>query len=225
MWCSHCQLDVPGIASKKNHATVCCARCGNATEPPVKFEEPPKLDNWDVAADIQEVEGIIGPLPTPAKNAEGRFHRIDHVGNDLAPNRRPARKKLDKPRRLFVTWLVVALGLMSFAFGGGLLVWSYLSSRPELWAFGLPITIGGQGVLVLGLLLQVDALWQSSKKLTASVQELENEVETLEESLTLVVQGTAGRSFYEHLSSGASPHLLLADLKGQLDMLSTRLEQ
>ena len=34
---------------------------------------------------------------------------------------------------------------------------------------------------------------------------------------------SAAQSFYVHMAEGASPELMLADLKGQLDMLTLRL--
>jgi hypothetical protein len=36
---------------------------------------------------------------------------------------------------------------------------------------------------------------------------------------------THGQSFYAHMAEGASPHLLLADVKGQLDVIAMRLAQ
>ena len=37
--------------------------------------------------------------------------------------------------------------------------------------------------------------------------------------------GSAAQAFYAHLAQGANPQMLLADLKGQLDLLAIRMAQ
>jgi len=58
----------------------------------------------------------------------------------------------------FVSWAILCLGLMGLVCGGMLLVWSQLGDRPKLWQLGWPIALGGQTLLVIGIIAQVDSL-------------------------------------------------------------------
>jgi hypothetical protein len=40
-----------------------------------------------------------------------------------------------------------------------------------------------------------------------------------------VTHSAPAQSFYAHMAGGASPQLLLADLKGQLDLLAVRMSE
>lgn len=78
---------------------------------------------------------------------------------------------------------------------------------------GLPLTLFRQAGLILGLVLQPETLWQTNRATTQTLSAL---------STNLAVPLHA---FYMHLAEGASPHLLLADLKGQLDQLSDQMSK
>lgn len=237
MWCSHCQLDVPGIASARDDQQICCARCQRPLEVAQKLApSPATIEEWDLEADIREVEGLVGPLPALAtgKNSgsldgstrsAGKIRRVDRVKESPTERRQASRTPLPKSRPALIAWMLVAAGLMTFAFGAGLLVYSFLGVRPELWHFGMPVTVGGLGLLVLGLLLQLDGLWQTNHRLITAVEELQSNVEELESSTDLLARQGTSQTFYDHLAAGAAPHMLLADLKGQLDLLSDQLSR
>ena len=55
--------------------------------------------------------------------------------------------------------------------------------------------------------------------------ELDEELKTVREATTLLStsQSSGAQSFYLHLAEGASPHILLADLKGQMDLLAQQM--
>jgi hypothetical protein len=106
-----------------------------------------------------------------------------------------------------------------------LLTWSYLTDRPELWTLGLPFAIGGQIALVLGLILQLDGLWQSNHEAAESLSHLDEQLIELRRTTSQISSSHSGPSqqFYFHLAEGCSPHMLLTDLKGQLDLLALRI--
>lgn len=111
--------------------------------------------------------------------------------------------------------------------GAILLVWAVVSERGELWAIGLPAAIVGQVVLLVGLVLQLDRLWHDNRTAAAKLDRVDVQLHELRTTTTLMGSSGAspGSAFYSHLAGGAGPHLLLNDLKGQLDLLAIRLSQ
>ena len=114
---------------------------------------------------------------------------------------------------------------MALACGGVLIGWSVLGSRDDLWSLGMPLAVMGQAGLVIGLLLQLEGLWRTSKKTEETLTQLDGKLHDLAHTTTMLgtTRSTPAQSFYVHMAEGASPHLLLADLKGQLDLLAERL--
>lgn len=125
----------------------------------------------------------------------------------------------------FLAWTVLSLGLMTFVGGAVLLGWSFVGQRPDLWPYGLPLTLFGQAGLVMGVVLQLDSLWQSNHHTTQTLGELDSRLVELRRATSLLgsSQTSAGQSFYSHFADGAPPDMLLADLKGQIDLLASRL--
>jgi hypothetical protein len=78
----------------------------------------------------------------------------------------------------------------------------------------MPLALVGQAGLILGLILQLDGLWHSSRKTAAAITELDDELKNVRQATTLLSTSR---------SSGAGPQLLLADLKGQLDLLAQQM--
>lgn len=127
----------------------------------------------------------------------------------------------------FAAWTSICLGLMAFACGGVLLGWSVLGQRSELWSLGVPITLVGQVALLVGLCLQLDRLWSENRDTSKRLGQMDEQLEELRQTTRLM--GTpyhsASQSFYTHLSEGASPKMLLSDLKSQIDLLAVRMSQ
>jgi hypothetical protein len=126
-----------------------------------------------------------------------------------------------------LTWATLALGVMAFVCGGVLLAWSAASGRQELWTIGMPIALGGQIVLLIGLMLQLDRLWHDNRHTAEQLHHVDERLHDLNTATTLLgaSHSSASASFYSHLAGGASPQLLLADLKSQLDLLAVKLAQ
>ena len=124
-----------------------------------------------------------------------------------------------------LTWFVFALGITSSACGGALLGWSLATDRQDLWSVGLPVALVGQIALVAGLVLQMDRLWHDNREAAAQLDDVDEQLHELKTTTTLLGanQCPTSAAFYSHLASGAGPQLLLADLKGQLDLLAMKI--
>jgi len=123
-----------------------------------------------------------------------------------------------------ISWTAISLGVMALVCGGVLVGWSILGGRNDLWGLGIPIALGGQFALLLGLVLQLDRLWADSRNATAKLDQVDNKLRELKQTTTLLGTGHGTpAAFYAHFAEGASPTLLLSDLKSQLDLLALKL--
>lgn len=173
MWCSTCQHDVPAPASGQPE-TARCRTCGNAlahrdvpSEPIARFPvAAPRLpdEDWQLEADLRSLQRMLSGLRTT---------RVDPPADALAPHlptdpRLLARSGLDpaadEPKANLAAWTVVSLGVAVLACGAVLLGCSVAQERDDLWSLGLPLAIGGQAALILGLVLQLEGLWQTSRQ-------------------------------------------------------------
>jgi len=124
-----------------------------------------------------------------------------------------------------VAWFVVVAGAMAFIAGIGLIGWSIAAEQMIYWNVALGLTLGGQGTLILGLALVVSRLWRSSRYAASKLQDVQVRLGQLQhtaDALTAMRSGSAP-AFYADLVRGVSPHVLLANLKGQVDQLATQL--
>ncbi len=130
-------------------------------------------------------------------------------------------------RHSMVAWLILSLGLMAFVCGGMLLGWSLLAGRNELWNLGMPMALAGQFGLLLGLVLQLDSLWQANRHTADTLDDVDHRLQEIDHATNLLRSTHSGpaQSFYAHMAAGANPQLLLADLKGQLDLLAVKMAQ
>jgi hypothetical protein len=269
MWCSHCQQDVPAVASRDGTSALRCVRCetllagtlssstgssstGSPASPPVPegiaplatlpeqatieqlLQPPLPQDDWQLEAELRYVERLAQawrnappsePLPLPGESAAMQRAEKSHAQNEQAHD--SISNKQPKPRFANLAWTSLSLGVMTFVCGGVLLAWSAIAHRTDLWSIGLPLTLFGQAGLILGLVLQLETLWQTNRATSQTLESLDGEINELRHSTTLLTQSRSSpsQSFYLHLSEGASPHLLLADLKGQLDLLSEQMSK
>lgn len=213
---------------------------------PLSSQPPVNLNDWELEDDLHAVERLVEALnakdvspqetTSPAHldaghNTLAGWHvpiASSPVTENILPSNIPAAPE-KKPRRrsTFFSWTFISLGLMTFVCGGVLLGWSFVASRAELWTIGMPLTLVGQAALIVGLVLQLEGLWQSNRDTTSTLDELDQQLRDLRHATTLLssTHSTSAKSFYAHMAEGASPQLLLTDLKGQLDMLATRIAQ
>jgi hypothetical protein len=151
----------------------------------------------------------------------------DQLRSAVPPTASKDALKPPSPHIDWLCWLVIASGLMLFVCGGILVVWSIVAGRDELWRIGVPITLIGQATLVIGGALQVETLWKSNRQTNHAIERLGGELERLQQSTRLVTpaRNAAAQSYYAHHAEHGSPHIMLADLKGQLDAIAVRLSR
>jgi hypothetical protein len=200
---------------------------------------PPFYDGWELEEQLRHIERLL----SGAKHHSGRHHdasrqpsaRVDppHAG-PVGWHPSAAKKRSNVPTTGSVasqsalalfTSLALLAGTMAFVCGGILLGWSLFTGREELWTVGLPIALGGQIFLVVGLLLQLDRIWHDSRQASAKLENLGEQFRRLQSIGSTLRSDPAspGGAFYSHAASGASPELLLSDLKSQLDLLARKI--
>lgn len=198
------------------------------------LQPPLPQEDWQLEAELRYVERLAQawrdtPPATDAWQVPGAAAHSQRTDQShITPEQPPAAEATgNKPRFAGLAWTCLSLGVMTFVCGGVLLGWSAIANRQDLWTVGLPLTLFGQAGLILGLVLQLETLWQTNRATSQTLQSLDGELNELRHSTTLLTQSrsTPAQSFYLHLSEGASPHLLLADLKGQLDLLSEQMSK
>ena len=247
MWCKDCRRDVPALPSgdRQSH---CCPRCGEilcadetadgrrrqAGWPAGDAATGPAFDDgWEAGEQLRDIERILYPARRrTAETADGREAvRCDppHAGLPrrhlpTTDERETARTAHGSKTSVFA-WLTLALGSSGFVGGACLLAWSLTIGQQEMWRIGLPLMLGGQIVLLLGLALQIDRLRRENREAAARLGNVDERLDDLKAAATLLgtSHGPAATSFYSHFADGASPQLLLSDLKSQLDLLAMKI--
>lgn len=199
---------------------------------PFPVDEP-----WELG---QEVRRLRAHFPAPA--APSPMQASAPLGDELAglggasllqmawpPAAQPPR--IGGPLRVRpLVWfsrLASVVGLATLGVGGGLLVASSMFGQAGLWRPGLLALAAGHLALLVGLLLWLGQIGTRSREAVERLTHLDHRLRDLHHSTQLLgtTRGSASQAFYSHLAEGASPNLLLADLKGQLDLLAVRLSQ
>jgi hypothetical protein len=236
--CIRCQLaivsppsldDAPIPKGVEPHSTLLDqATAEDLLQPPM-----PQAD-WELDAELRYIERLARAWrdhPAQAANVpDGLFPsevRSAATLESAAERPKPEPTAAAQPRFAGLAWGCLSMGVMTFVCGGVLLGWSAATGRAQLWSIGLPLTLFGQAGLIIGLVLQLETLWQTNRATSTTLQQLDGELHELRHSTTLLTQSHSNpaQSFYVHLAEGASPHLLLADLKGQLDLLSEQMSR
>lgn len=241
MWCKRCRQDVPALP-QGDMQSFCCPRCGEgiAVDPPKATGRVPTYDGWELDEELRHIGRVLRSDKAKgrpsSKISRREAARLDpsHDGPSAwhVPAAAPAQaSKAPRIRRGSgagaMIWLVLSLGTASFVCGGLLLGWSSATGRQELWTIGLPTALVGQIAILVGLVLQLDRLWHDNRAAAAKLDDVEEHLSELKAATTLLgtAQGPAAGVFYSHFAGGASPQLLLTDLKGQIDLLAMKIAQ
>lgn len=206
--------------------------------------EPKKVpldsDDWELDLDMRAIRNAHR-MPSEEPNTEQRLsllrYDLGHSASITAQMAEMAearvasassRQRAPKQERgSWLAWPILSIGLMTFSCGVVLVGWSYLSNRNDLWVLGLPIGVVGQVTMLLGLILQLERIWQNNRYAADKLDEVDERLADIKQSQSLLAtnHGSASQAFYRHLADGANPSMLLADLKGQLDLLAVKLSQ
>jgi hypothetical protein len=237
--CPRCATTLAGARSSRapeaGESTDRQGECSDST--PVEFipDPLPLYDGWELEETLRHVERVVGI--DGRDRAESRGEPARHDASHSGPSgwHHPSVAKFKAARRrraaagpswiAALTWTMLALGVMALACGAVLMATAAASDRNELWTIGLPIGLGGQIVLLIGLVLQLDRLGHDSRQAAEQLEQVDERLDDLSTTTTLLgtSRTAASTSFYSHYAGGASPKLLLADLKGQLDLLAVKL--
>ncbi len=156
------------------------------------------------------------------------LHELE-AGSAIAPFAEPTSLTITRTRNSeasqVIAWLVVLAGVLALAGGIGLIGWSLSNADQRCWNQALGLTLGGQGLLIFGLVLVVTRLWRNSRHASNKLHDVTARLAQLQRTADAISAMRSGGApaFYADLVRGASPQALLANLKGQVDQLATRL--
>ena len=192
-----------------DHDNVC------PVEPPPVFDSDVDWHDAHVRPSRSKVEDPPRPAIVPQQAAG--------VPQQAAGTDRPESKP--RKRSSFACWLLLSLGVALFACGGALIGFSLMGDREELWNVGTPLALAGQAAFLIGLVLQLDVIWHQSRLTSRSVSHLDDRLAKLQDFRESSEQTSnqPAHAFYQDMADGASPQVLLNDLKGQLDLLADKL--
>jgi uncharacterized integral membrane protein len=197
-------------------------------------DAPPLIDTWRLDAELSEAERLLkafSPLTSASANPSTQFAaHATRSPFDLATKQTaqsPAAESTTTTSGGVFAWLFLLAGTMALVCGGVLVGYSLYASRPALWNLGLPILLAGQAGLLLGVVLQLARIWQNHRRAAERLAKVDRQLGDLEQTTTLLgnTYGAGSSTFFAHLAEGASPHLLLADLKGQMDLLAMKMSR
>jgi hypothetical protein len=145
----------------------------------------------------------------------------------IQPSPRSAEVTLrESPTRTsWVLSTVLIAGIVAFTVGVGLLAWSAAFRLEEVWHWGLSATIAAEGLLVVGLTWMAARLWHNSRRLNREVQGVDEQLAEIHQLAGSLSAGhlAASQNYYHQFSQVANPHLLVANLRGQVDLLAERI--
>jgi hypothetical protein len=252
MWCRACRQDVPGISPATAGSPRCARcgselsadagpQAGHAvglaesaakgldlSTPQSLASASGGLDDWEIEQSVRDLQARVGNshrVDRASRRTERTAERKPKLrvhGRHAGQIRPHKRKKVSRLRSSTLAWTVLSLGLMAFACGAVLMVWSFVEQRQELWNLGLPAAVAGQVGLLLGLILQLERIWQNSRDAVRKLEQVDSQLHNLERAAAMmgVTHGSAAQAFYAHMADDANPQMLLADLKGQIDLLA-----
>jgi hypothetical protein len=203
-----------------------------------KAAPPIRMEDWSIRQKARELDRALRrPMhfrPSPTSSLGKRRHDppqnlIDQYAQTPPPavtttatttsQIRPSRTTAGQ----IFAWLIVASGTITLLAGIGLIAWSLSTKQLEHWNLALSLALGGQGALILGLVMVVSRLWRNSRYASNKLQEVHARLGQLQNTADTISTMRGGApAFYADLARGANPQMLLSNLKGQLDQLERR---
>jgi len=200
----------------------------------IDLGEAPSLDahatfeDWELDERLRRVQARVGrwkhhdvpPAPQLATQSRQPTWQV-HQRHDAVPKRH-ARSSRAVPGSPLAARFMIGLGLTAIFAGAGLVGWSELEHRVEFWNPGIVAIVAGQIGLLVGLALRLERVWQNGRDAIRKLDAVDSQLHRLEKTTTLmcVNHGSAAQAFYAHMADEANPQMLVADLRGQIDMLA-----
>ena len=248
MWCAKCRKDAPAVPSRDDPDAIQCLLCGAKSVLASDLSASGGAPAADASAQVVHRVESACPIEPPPRIAEagdwetpaGRTARVPSTAPVACPTRdlasilpRTAPRSLDRssihrPRSNAVCWLLLTLGIALFACGASLIGYSFLGEREALWDLGTPLVLAGQATFLVGLVLQLDVIWQQSRDTHRTLRQLDQRLSPPKELST----GPVPRSISATDVNGgvhpgnravAAPHLALRELKGRLETIGNQL--
>ena len=195
-------------------------------------EDAWEADRWEIDDRLREAERLLGRrteatrdmVPGESSVGPATWTRAD-VGRIPPPPVALRKQKTSGKGSRWFGWLSLVLGVIGLSCGASLLAWSHWAERPDLWSLGLPIVLVGQIGLTIGFIAQLDALRREHRSTEQELETVDETVDALRHRTEMLgtTHNSAAQAFYSHLVDGASPHVLLTDLKSQLDLLAIKM--
>ena len=147
--------------------------------PPLRAYDGSELDEQ-----LRRVENLLKQSQALAAQQQKPLLRFDppqpfdgsvdahgtHIGMTVAPT---------ASRGMGLAWVFLTIGLALFMCGAGLSVSVIVSDRPDLWKIAIPAIIVGQLAIVVGLVLQLDRVWEDSRQTLQRLSRVQDEVERI----------------------------------------------
>ena len=206
-----------------------CGRPSNGED----FPEFVELEDWEFEETIRQAQQLLrsvtdepspglGPRFTERANSMRKPHveRRVPVASET-PDLPPAGRT--KPSGTW-PWVMLAFGLGVFACGAALMGLSLAKGSPQLWQLGLPMVLGGQLAVLFVVIWQLDVVWLSNRATFVALHSVDEQLRQLQvRSDHHVAEPQDAKTFARHLAEDVSPHLLLKNLREQMDQLSAQL--
>ncbi len=253
MWCSDCQQDVPAVANIASEPLVCprCRRPLETLEsmatpkddgislesfdapepedlsPPADWmEQDEPRQRWQKIGRTLRVNALQQPShlawsqqPTPPPSVQSEV-QLRAVARRSAATSMEGKAKASRGIRLLLSSGVVGLVL-----GLGLLAWSTAFQVPRLWQSGMTLTIGAEGLLILSLTWMAMRLWRNGRRVNRQLDGVDQKLTEMQEFAGSLADNrlSSSQHYYHHFNQAASPHMLVANLQGQVDQLAARM--
>ena len=103
---------------------------------------------------------------------------------------------------------------------------SFSAGQDAFWTIGVPLGLAGQATLLVGLLIRLDVLGESSWQTSETLGRLDDQLEEVHNTTKLLQKKTEhpSQAFCDHLTDHAEPVELIHDLRQQLDLLATKVK-
>jgi len=198
---------------------------------------PPKLDDWQSREQARKLGRALRrsavapslPLECPPNHPRrldppaNLFDNITHPIMPAAVSQVPPAARRSAGGQL-AAWLIVVVGAAALCGGLGMIAWSLAANRTDFWNLALGLTVGGQGILIFGLVLVVSRLWRNSRYATGKLHDVHLRLGQVQRTAdALAATRPSAPAFYADLARGGSPAMLMANLKGQVEQLATQL--
>lgn len=204
--------------------------------PPRPWDPPLDPDDFDWDQNIKTLRALTAEIAPSLANREPIASSI--AGDDAlrTASKSSGRKirRIDREHapaharhRSFgaaLTWLVIWCSATAVVAGVVVVGWAIQHARTDLSVQGQWIAGAGLAGFLIGILMQLERIWHVSRRALDRIDELDDRLARFEESSLLRPRNEASSHLsYGHLVDGATPHIMLADIKSQLDLLTLKL--